>query len=107
MQAVEHLGRQATGLGAEQQRVARSVGHVAVQPPAAGAEGPQARRGKTLQASRQIRVALHRGVLVVVEPGAAQARVVRLEAERFDQVQRGAGVGAQPYDVAGVGRDLR
>ena len=42
----------------------------------------------------------------VVEPGAAQARVVWLEAERLHQVQRGAGVGAQPYDVARVGRDL-
>lgn len=48
----------------------------------------------------------HAGVLVVVETGAAQARVVRLEAERLDQVQGDAGVGAQPYDVSGIGRNL-
>ena len=46
------------------------------------------------------------GVLVVVEPGAAQQLVVHRKAERLHQVQRAAGVGRQPDHVAGVGRDL-
>ena len=49
---------------------------------------------------------LHGGVLVVVEAGAAQARVVEREAQRLDQVQPRAGVRAQADDVAGVGRDF-
>ena len=48
----------------------------------------------------------HAGVLVVVQPGAAQLPVVQREPERLDQVQPRAGVGAQPDHVAGVGRDL-
>jgi len=43
---------------------------------------------------------------VVVESGAAQLRVVEVEAERADQVQPCAAVRAQADDVARVGRDL-
>jgi hypothetical protein len=58
------------------------------------------------QQGRPARVPAHLGVLVVVEAGAAHVLVVHREAERLDQVQRAAGVGRQPDDVAGVGRDL-
>src|SRR4029079_7182815 len=47
------------------------------------------------------------GELVVVEPSPAQRGVVEVETERFDQVQTRAGVGAEPDDVAGVGRNFR
>ncbi len=50
---------------------------------------------------------LHAGELVVIEPGAPHAGIVEREAERFDQMQLGAGIGAQANDVAGVGRDFR
>ena len=43
----------------------------------------------------------------VVEPGALEGAVVDAEAQRLDQMQRAAGRGAQPRDVAGVGRNLR
>ena len=45
--------------------------------------------------------------LFVVEASAAQFFSIEIEAQRLDQVQVGAGVGAQPNDVAGVRRNLR
>ena len=47
------------------------------------------------------------GELVIVEAGAAQQPVFHREAERLHQMQRGAGVGREADDVAGVGRNLR
>ena len=52
-------------------------------------------------------VLVHRRPLVVVEAGAAQARLVEPESQRLHQMQRAAGVGAKPYDVARVRGDLR
>ena len=52
-------------------------------------------------------VLAHRRPLVVVEAGAAQARLVEPESQRPDEVQDAAGVGAKPYDVAGVRGDFR
>ena len=43
---------------------------------------------------------------MVVQPRALELAVVHAEAQRLDQVQPAAGVGAQPDHVAGVGRDL-
>ena len=51
-------------------------------------------------------MALQRGVFVVVETGPAQALVVHLEAQRFDQMQVAAAVGAQPDNVAGIRRNF-
>ena len=44
--------------------------------------------------------------LVIVETGPPQRAVFPAEAERLDQVQFGAGVGAQADHVARVGRDF-
>ena len=44
---------------------------------------------------------------VVVEAGTPQARLVKLESEGPNEVQRAAGIGAEPYNVAGVGGDFR
>src|SRR5690606_26802595 len=41
-----------------------------------------------------------------VQAGAPELAVVHVESQRAHQVQAGAGVGAQPDHVAGVGRDL-
>lgn len=53
------------------------------------------------------RVLANRGPLAIVETGAPQARLVELEPERPDEVQGAAGVGAKPYNVAGVRGDFR
>ena len=42
----------------------------------------------------------------VIETGAAQRALVEAKAELADEVQRTSGGGAEPGDVAGVGRDF-
>ena len=49
----------------------------------------------------------HHCPFVVVEAGTPQARLVQLESQRTDEVQNAAGVGAKPYNVAGVRGDFR
>ena len=43
----------------------------------------------------------------VVEAGTLEVAVLQLEAQGLDEVQAGAGDGAEPGNVAGVRRDLR
>ena len=52
-------------------------------------------------------MALQGGVFVIIQPGAAQAFVIQFEAQRLDQVQVAAAVGAEPDNVAGIGRYFR
>ena len=61
---------------------------------------------EAFQAAGQVRMALQGGILVVVEAGPAQAFVIHLEAQRFDQMQVAATVGAQPDNVAGIRRNF-
>ncbi|MNN66136.1 hypothetical protein D3C81_1816930 [compost metagenome] len=74
---------------------------------ALGGKGEDPWPAQGFQAAFQVAVALQGGVLVVVQPGAAQALVVQFEAEGFDQVQMAARVGAQPDNVAGIRRNFR
>jgi len=46
------------------------------------------------------------GVFVVVQAGAPQLCVVERKSQRPHQMQRGAGIGTEPDDVAGVRRNL-
>ena len=39
---------------------------------------------------------------MIVQPGPAQAFFVEPESQRVDQVQVGAGVGAEAYNIAGI-----
>lgn len=59
------------------------------------------------EAARQIGVALQRGIFVIIQAGAAQAFIVQLVTQRLDQVQVAAGIGAEPDNVAGIGRYFR
>src|SRR5690606_29966048 len=84
---------------------------------ALGGEGVQARRlrvgggvegqAQAVQAALQVGVALQRGEFVVIQAGPAQALVIGFEAQRLDQVQMAAAVGAQPDNVARVGWNFR
>lgn len=58
------------------------------------------------EAGREILVLPRAREVVIVEAGTLQARVVERKAERPDEVQRRAGIGAKPDDVAGVRRNL-
>jgi hypothetical protein len=64
-------------------------------------------KANSREAARQIGVALQRGVFVIIQAGAAQAFIVQLVTQRLDQVQVAAGIGAEPDNVAGIGRYFR
>ena len=66
----------------------------------------QARMTDAFQATGKVGVAMQGGVLVVIETGTTQALVIQLEAQRFDQMQVAAAVGAQPDNVAGIRRNF-
>lgn len=105
-QAVQHLGRQATAFRTEQESVAGLECRLVVGVRGLGGEGEQAWLAEAFQAAGQVGVALEGGILVVVQPGAAQALVVQFEADRLDQVQVTAAVGAQPYNIASIRRNF-
>ena len=50
---------------------------------------------------------LQRGPFTVVETGAPQLAVIKIESEWPYQVQDAAGIGAKAYDVAGIRGNLR
>lgn len=105
-QCVEDFRRQATAFRAEDKRIARHKRRVVKRPRALGGKREQARIAEAFQTSGEVRMALQRGIFVVVESGATQALVVHLEAQRFDQMQVAAAVGAQPDNVAGIRRNF-
>ncbi len=94
---------------AEHEHVARQEGDVAERARAARGHGEHAGRvGLGVGQERcPILVHLHLGVVVVIEAGALHLGIVERKAQRFDQVQLRARVGAQAADVARVGRDFR
>src|SRR5690606_20863009 len=116
-QGIAYLCGQATAFRAEQKGITGAVVHLVIGLRALGGEGKQAGRpgidgraegqGKAVQAVLQVGVALERRVFVIVQPGAAQALVVQLIAEGFDQMQLTPAVGAQPDNVAGIGWNFR
>lgn len=106
-QGVQHVSRQATAFRAEQERITGDEAGVMERPRTLGGKGEQARMPEALQTTGEVGVTLQGGILVVVEAGPAQALVVHVEAQRFDQMQVAAAVGAQPDDVAGIGRYFR
>ena len=104
-----HRVRQAGGLRAEDQVVARLPCDIGKAPLAARREGEHSLDARVLIANEIVprRMALQIRVLVIVEPRALELLVVHGKAERLDQVQPRTGVGAQPDHIAGVGRNLR
>jgi hypothetical protein len=44
--------------------------------------------------------------LVIIQTGTTHALLVKGEAQWFDQVQQGTGIGYQTNDVARIGRDF-
>ena len=106
IQCIEHFGWQATALRAEDKRIALGKLRVVKRLGAFGGKGKQARVAQAFKATGQVGMALERRVLVVIEPGPAQALVVQLKTDRLDQMQVAAAVGAQPDNVAGIRRNF-
>lgn len=106
-QRIADLGRQASAFRPEKKSIATLELHFMERLRALGGERKEARLANALQATVQIGVTLERRVLVVIQARAAQTLVVQLEAQRLNQVQATAGVGAEPDNVAGIRRDFR
>jgi len=105
--AGEHRIRESRGLGSEQQRIVLSKPDIAVPAFTSGRERERAGRRAGSVEDVERGVFAYRRPFVVVEAGAAQARLVEPKPEWPDQVQRTAGIGAEPYNVAGVRGDFR
>lgn len=72
-----------------------------------GRAGQNASRFDRLNEGCQIGILPDLAIFMIIQSGAAQAFVVQLESQRFDQVQLAATVGAQADNVAGVRRNFR
>jgi len=103
---LEHPRGQATGLGAEDQRVVRLELRFAVGAAAAGLDAEEAHILHGLETGGQACVHAHLREFLVIEAGAAHRFPGELEPERLHQVERRAAVGAQADDVTGIGRDF-
>lgn len=102
----EEIFGQAAGLGPEQQGVSGLVSHGRVPAGPSGREGEEPFRPDRGLEGLQGVVARDPGPFPIVEPGPPELSVVECEGERRDQVQGGAGIGAKPDNIAGIGRDL-
>ena len=105
-QGIQHLSRQTATLRAKQEGIPFGKAGIMKRSRTLGGEREQPWVPQAFQAAGQVGVALERGVLVVVQPGAAQALVVHVEAQGLDQMQVAATVGAQPDNVAGIRRNF-
>ncbi len=102
----EEIFGQAAGLGAEQQGVSGLVSHGRVAARPSGRKGEEPCRPDRGQEGLQGVMARDPGPFPIVEPGPPELRVLECEGERRDQVQGGAGIGAKPDSIAGIGGDL-
>ena len=94
------------GFAAEDERVAGAVLDMIIAPGAAGAVEKDTGGPDTAEERRPGGVDLDLHGVPVVEAGAAELGVGDLETEGFDEMQAGAGGGAEAGDVAGVGGDF-
>lgn len=102
----ERLG-EAGGFAAEDEIVVGRELDVAVAGGAVGFDKPKARAGG--EGAREVGPVLPAfpiDVLPIIHPGAFELLVVELKSKRLNQMQRGAGRGAEAGDVAGVGRNF-
>ena len=104
---MQHGLGQAARLRPEEESIARFVSHVGIALRTAGGDGEEARRLHRGHEGLKVRVFVDARHLVIVEARAFHPRFRELETQRVDQVQRGARIGAQAYDIARIRRYLR
>ena len=105
--STQHRVRQPVRFGAKQECIAGAVFDIAVCTPAAGLYGKKPRVGEPAQTSIEIVMNFDFRKIVIVQAGPLQTFVIQAKSQRLDQMQSGAGVGAQPNDIAGIRRDFR
>ncbi|MDQ5902827.1 MAG: biosis protein MshE, partial [Pseudomonadota bacterium] len=100
----QQFGRQPAALGAEDKYIAFLKVWRVMPLAAFRGHGEHASAGQHGFAGFPICMPLHWCELVVIQPGTPQLLVFPGEAHRLDQMQFGAGIGAEADDVARVGR---
>jgi hypothetical protein len=103
----EEVFGQAAGLGAEQQGVSGLVLHGRVRARPSGREREEACRLDRGDEALQGLMAHDPGPFPIVEASSPELCITQCEPERCDEVQGGAGIGAKPDNITGIGRDLR
>ena len=98
--------RQAAGLVAKKEDIIAADFRIEEAALAFGGQRPNLPPGDGLCKRCPVVMMGNAGKLGVIQPGAAQATVVPGKTERVDEVQGGAGVGAEADDAAGIGGDL-
>ena len=99
----EYLGGQPARFRAEQEGIVAGITRQVVAHRAARGQCEQPRARDRCQAGGQITMDAQLRVFVVIQPGAAQTRVVKREPQRLDQVQLRAGVGAKANTLPVLG----
>ena len=94
------------GLRAEDESVTRCILRQIMAYRSFGAQGEQPWGAELAQTCNPIVMNMDLRQLRIIHPGTAQLRCAEIEAERLDEVQMRADIGAQANDVAGVGRDF-
>ena len=71
-----------------------------------GGHGEHPSMTQCCQATGPVRMARDAGVFMIIQSGTAAVFVAQIEAQRLDQMQFGARIGAHADDVARIGRDF-
>lgn len=100
------FGRQSAGFPSEDEYVIRFKRGCVKVPAALGRHCEQPTPGQGRLAGRPVGMTDDPRVFVVVEAGSSQSLVSDIEAEWFNQMEFGTGVGAKTNDVACIGRDF-
>src|SRR5277367_5406812 len=87
-------------------RIARPEPEIRVAKSSSGLHRQDTGMLKCAQACVEVCVNRHPGKVVIIEARALETLVIHLEAERFDQMQRRPGIGAQANGIAGIRRNL-
>lgn len=99
---LQNVRGEAARFGAEEKGIARLHLQLVIRACAFGGAGKQPWRFDLLQKILEGPMHLHLRPFVVVEAGAFQFAVVKLEAQWADKMQLCAGIGAEADDIAGV-----
>jgi len=107
VEAAEDRRRQPARFRAEEQGRGGFEAHRSERLCALSGEGVDRQRLEFGQAGLERGMNAHRDILVIVESGTPECAILEVKAERFDEVEARAGIGAQAYNIARVRWDFR
>jgi hypothetical protein len=104
--SIQHGFRESAAFPSKHERIAGAVLKIAVAVAPRGFHGKSPRAGEPFEASVEARMNFDGRKIVIIKAGSLQTLVIQAKPQRFDQVQRRAGVRAQANGVTGIGRNL-